>query len=73
VEAFKMQCDIQFQGSKETMKVDLSFVKSDNSPIQVSYRGKTGFLKSKSREVFKDNNMVVLWFKVIKSAEPLPE
>lgn len=67
-----MQCDIQYQGSKEIMTVDLTFVVSDNSPPQVSFRGKTGFLNVKTREVFKDATQIVMWFKIVKSQSPLP-
>lgn len=67
-----MQCDIQYQGNKQTSTVDLEFLVSD-SATKVVYNGKTGFLNRKTREVFKDANLVVLWFKIVKTKEPIPE
>jgi hypothetical protein len=68
-----MQCDIQYQGNKQTSSVDLEFVVTGNSPTKVIYNGKTGFLKKETREVFKDTNLIVLWFKIVKTKEPIPE
>jgi hypothetical protein len=30
-------------------------------------------LNRKTREVFKDANLVVLWLKIVKTKEPIPE
>ncbi len=65
-----MQCDIQFQGSKEIQSADLEFTKSE--PPQVNYRGKTGFLNEKTLEVYKDNKLIVLWFTIKKPKGPIP-
>jgi hypothetical protein len=72
MEAFKMQCDIRFQGNKEISTVDLNFIISDNSPPQVNLRDKVGFLNVKTNEVFKDSKLIVLWFKIMKTQEPIP-
>ena len=68
-----MQCEIQYQGNKQTSTVDLEFVAAENLPMKVVYNGKTGFLNRKTREVFKDANLVVLWLKIVKTKEPIPE
>ncbi len=68
-----MQCEILFQGNKQSSTVDLEFVVTGTSPTKVIHNGKTGFLKKETREVFKDVNLIVLWFKIVKTKEPIPE
>ena len=68
-----MQCEIQYQGNKKTSTAELEFIAADNSPTRVVYNGKTGFLNRKTLEVFKDAKLVVLWLKIVKTKEPIPE
>jgi hypothetical protein len=70
-EVLSMQCDIQFQGNKKLTTAELNFVASDNAPTRVEYNGKTGFLNSKTLEVYKDNGLIVLWFTIVKTQGPI--
>jgi hypothetical protein len=66
-----MQCEIQFQGNKKTNTAEL-VINADMTPPKVEYNGKIGFLNTKTSEVYKDANLIVLWFKIVKSKDPLP-
>ena len=67
-----MQCDIRFQGNKKTTVADIEFQEVSNAPTRVRYNGKIGYLNADTKEVFKDTNLIVLWFTIVKSQAPLP-